>query len=530
MSDGYYAKAKANWRVLLLTVFILMSTISLFVPAAVVSGGGVTNLEYGLDLDGGTRVRAPFVGMTAEGVDVGNANPSNLETQIAEDLGLSPADVQVRPSGQTVEVFSENVSESEFGAALESAGLEYDSIRSGVTEQTRTVARNTVEDKISESPQIPGGKVQMVTTPGGEHFLLIEAPGVTRDQVLDLIRERGVVEIVAIYPTGSGSNGTVANDTGREREFNVPEGYATETMFTQAELASVSSAREGQGTQDPHVPVSLRDGAAQDFESRMIELGFTNEGVGRCDWRADQSDPGYCLLTVVDGEVVYAANMGQGLADDMNAREYSKTGDFRLETTNISEARALRVNLQAGALPTDLDLDAGTSSYIEPSIAERFKFLSLLTGVLAALTVALVIYARYRNPKVSIPLFLTALTEVYILLGFAAAISLPLDLAHIAGFIAAIGTGVDDLVIIADEVMSQGDVKTRRVFRNRFRKAFWVIGAAAITTIIAMSPLTVLSLGDLSGFAIVTIVGVLVGVLITRPAYGDILRTLLTRE
>ncbi|MFP4530881.1 MAG: preprotein translocase subunit SecD, partial [Halodesulfurarchaeum sp.] len=55
---------------------------------------------------------------------------------------------------------------------------------------------------------------------------------------------------------------------------------------------------------------------------------------------------------------------------------------------------------------------------------------------------------------------------------------------------------------------------------------FWVIGAAAATTIVAMSPLTVLSLGDLSGFAIITIVGVLIGVFITRPAYGDILRNL----
>jgi len=109
-------------------------------------------------------------------------------------------------------------------------------------------------------------------------------------------------------------------------------------------------------------------------------------------------------------------------------------------------------------------------------------------------------------------------------------VSLPLDLSHIAGFIAVIGTGVDDLVIIADEIMQQGDVSTSRVFESRFRKAFWVIGAAAATTIVAMSPLAVLSLGDLQGFAIVTIVGVLIGVLITRPAYGDILRILVLGE
>ena len=40
----------------------------------------------------------------------------------------------------------------------------------------------------------------------------------------------------------------------------------------------------------------------------------------------------------------------------------------------------------------------------------------------------------------------------------------------------------------------------------------------------------VLGLGDLSGFAIFTILGVLIGVLVTRPAYGDILRTLLTER
>ena len=127
-------------------------------------------------------------------------------------------------------------------------------------------------------------------------------------------------------------------------------------------------------------------------------------------------------------------------------------------------------------------------------------------------------------------MFLTAMAEVYILLGFAAGVGLALDLSHIAGLIAVIGTGVDDLVIIADEVLAQGEVRTRRVFQSRFRKAFWVIGAAAVTTIIAMSPLTVLSLGDLSGFAVVTIVGVLIGVLVTRPAYGDILRSLVTTD
>ena len=179
------------------------------------------------------------------------------------------------------------------------------------------------------------------------------------------------------------------------------------------------------------------------------------------------------------------------------------------------------------SIPTTLDFQQSTVQYTQPSVAQDFKTFSVITGLVAVLAVATVVFARYRELRVAIPMVVTALAEVLILLGFAAAVGMALDLSYIAGFIAVIGTGVDDLVIIADEIL-QSEVKTGRVFRSRFRRAVWVIGAAAATTIIAVSPLAVLSLGDLQGFATITIVGVVIGVLITRPAYDNILRTLLT--
>ena len=39
-----------------------------------------------------------------------------------------------------------------------------------------------------------------------------------------------------------------------------------------------------------------------------------------------------------------------------------------------------------------------------------------------------------------------------------------------------------------------------------------------------MLPLTVLGLGVLRGFAITTILGVLIGIFITRPAFGEIIK------
>ncbi|MFA6332450.1 MAG: preprotein translocase subunit SecD, partial [Methanoregula sp.] len=56
-----------------------------------------------------------------------------------------------------------------------------------------------------------------------------------------------------------------------------------------------------------------------------------------------------------------------------------------------------------------------------------------------------------------------------------------------------------------------------------------IIVAAAATVVIAMLPLALMDLSTLKGFAIITILGVLVGVIITRPAYGRIIMQILSK-
>jgi preprotein translocase subunit SecD len=261
----------------------------------------------------------------------------------------------------------------------------------------------------------------------------------------------------------------------------------------------------------------------------MVESGVAGPAGQQCNYRpGENQSTGACILLVNDDEVVNAFGMTRSLAGSMQTGQWAENPRFQLQAENISAASEIALNLRAGSLPVELDLDRGTSSFFSSTQGESFKRDSLITGVIAVLAVSAVVFFRYGEARVALPMIVTALSEVVILLGAAAAIGYPINLSVIAGFVAVIGTGVDDLIIIADEVMSEGDVSSRRVFQSRFRKAFWVIGAAAATTIVAMSPLAVLSLGDLSGFAIFTVLGVIVGVLLTRPAYGDILRALLT--
>lgn len=340
--------------------------------------------------------------------------------------------------------------------------------------------------------------------------MVVEVPGADRSEVVDLIGDRGQVEIWALYPTDNGTS-------------------ETQSLLDQSDLADIGNAKQDDGF---YIPLRLDDESGQRFGDAMRQHGFAQSGGTQCEYNLNRSidenvadDPGRCLLTVLDGEVIFAAGIAPNLADSFRSGAFDERPRYRTTTTSYEDARDLEINMKTGSLRTELDIEnRGTSFYLLPSLAERFKLLSILTGLTAVFAVAGVVFMRYRKPEVAAPMLLTAGAEVYILLGFAAAVNLSLDLSHIAGFIAVIGTGVDDLVIIADEIMQQGDVSTSKVFESRFRKAFWVIGAAAATTIIAMSPLAALSLGALKGFAIVTIVGVLIGVLITRPAYGDILR------
>ncbi|WP_290812043.1 preprotein translocase subunit SecD [Halovivax sp.] len=540
------------WRIALLVILISVSLYALFAPGGLMGAGedpsaleaddnateevgtGASwhNLAFGLGLDGGARISAPPVGMMAEGLEPETENPrTDLRSALIDELDLPPEDASVnfdeRVGTYTAEVYDDNVTHDEFAAAastVDGVDITADDVEDGVSDETRDEMVTVIESKLNEAG-LAGGRAYDTETLGGEHFIVSEAPGFTSTQLQSQLEERGSVRIEAHHP-GDGN-------------------MTSETVLEQDHFTDIGSAEWSNEHNAYIVNVLVVSERAPDYQNRLGELGFLDEGVGRCDpgyaqtgmdvdeWEdehMDDWDDQYCLVTVSEGEIVSAHSMGDDLAGSMRTGDWANSPNFVMTSQEREDAQQLSLNLRAGALAAPLDFGNAQVFSVEPALAEQFKQWSLLIGILAVFSVSGMVYVRYRDPRVAVPMVVTAMAEVVILLGFAAAIEMPLDLAHVAGFIAVVGTGVDDLVIIADQVMDEGDVDQRRVFDSRFRKAFWIIGAAAATTIIAMSPLAVLSLGDLQGFAIITILGVLIGVLVTRPAYGDILRKLMTEK
>ncbi len=187
----------------------------------------------------------------------------------------------------------------------------------------------------------------------------------------------------------------------------------------------------------------------------------------------------------------------------------------------IKNRDRLQTVLITGSLPSKLSIEKIDS--ISPSLGEAFVDNALLVGLLAVIAVGIVISIRYKKIKVTVPIMITVVSEIYIILGFAALFKQNLDLAAIAAIIAAVGTGVDHQIVIADEMLRGKSGSTK----ESAKRAFFVIFVAYAATVAAMIPLLRAGAGLLTGFAVITIVGASIGVLITRPAFASAMRVLL---
>jgi len=188
----------------------------------------------------------------------------------------------------------------------------------------------------------------------------------------------------------------------------------------------------------------------------------------------------------------------------------------------LASMKKLQTVLITGSMPVKLDI--ARMDAVSPTLGKNFLKYAMITILIAIAVVGSIVFIRFRKIKVTGLIVSTMLCEVVIILGIAALIKWNLDLAAIAGIIAAIGTGVDHQIIITDETL--GGAGTVLGWKERIKRAFFIITGAYFTTVVAMIPLYAMGAGLLRGFAIITIIGITIGVFITRPAYAQIIEVL----
>jgi len=196
-----------------------------------------------------------------------------------------------------------------------------------------------------------------------------------------------VVSIASIAAGGAGHPAQEDDTSVRVvAAYSVDGDLERETVLVESDFASVGPVEERRGTYV--VPARLENESARQFADRMVELGFTSEGIENCPPDLGEMD-GYCLQTVVDGTVVYNASLSGELAAELEGGTFVEDPQFRFVVQNRSRAEELRAGLARAP-------SADVTTTTEEGVGESLPTPGFTPG-LAVLAVSLALVARRRR-------------------------------------------------------------------------------------------------------------------------------------
>ncbi len=534
-------------------IFIVAVAAALVLLAPVPSDDGLqTRLKYGLDLEGGSwlqlRLQGVIVELRADPIKIlekqfGEAldRPVVVEKRtdryqitvdgrvpktVPEDLGYPGAKLTPRGNSTKIDIETSSVGvivnylESSLNADVRpiredpDAPLKYE-IRADVTRESlneilaevdgevapgdKGFVEGVTEETVDETKQVLDRKLNRLGLQDikvrvvDNKYILIDLAGVDVSTAQDIVGKPGVFEI-RIQTKGNESMHVL---------------YGDDVIDVSPPLGELSG---GWG-----VPFGLTDEGAKALRKAALDVGATT------------NPRDHELSMHLDDDEIFSGPLAPELAASIELVPIKRmTATVGSGEDATQRARELYIHLREGALPVNVEIIG--SGQVTAALGKQFKKQVTIAGILALLAVGLMVFFRYREPKIVLTMVGTSFSEVIMMLGFAALIGWQLDLPSIAGVIAVIGTGVDHLIIITDELLYEGKLPSGKIYLARLASAFSIIMAAALTTIFAMFPLLIMGFGALKGFALITIVGVLIGVLIARPAYGRIIGYIMRGE
>jgi len=345
-------------------------------------------------------------------------------------------------------------------------------------------------------------KVLPVSDLEGNHFMLIEIAGATPGDLEELISEQGKFEA----------------KIGNEIVFIGGDRDIASVCRNDATCAVIESCQQSQDTNfycNFRFAIYLSEEAAERHAeiTDKLEVNSTSQG----NYLSEKLD------LYVDDKLLDSLLISEGLKGRVTTQisiqgaGVGETRDAAYDDAQRSMHK-LQTILITGSLPYKLEIVKLDT--ISPTLGKEFIKSIIIAGMAALLVVAIIIFFRYKKLKSSAALLFTSISEIIIILGIASFIEWNLDLPSIAGILATIGTGIDQQIIILDEAKQ----KVVLSLKQKLKRAFAIILGAYFTAVVALIPLLWAGAGLLKGFAITTIIGITAGVLITRPAFTEMVK------
>lgn len=225
-------------------------------------------------------------------------------------------------------------------------------------------------------------------------------------------------------------------------------------------------------------------------------INFQLDGTGAdLFYKLTSANVGKTLAIVLDGKVRAGARISEPIR-----------GSVQVTGFNQKDAQNLATVLRTGAMPVDLTVmseNAVGASLGQDAIRQGLQAITL--GFILVV-IFMIAYYRMAGLIADMALILNLIIMVSILSVF----NLTLTLDSIAGLILTVGMAVDANVIIYERIKDELRVgkSAEAATKSGYRKAFWTVMDANLTTIIAAVFLSQLGTGPVQGFAYTLAVGI----------------------
>jgi preprotein translocase subunit SecD len=323
------------------------------------------------------------------------------------------------------------------------------------------------------------------------------------------------------------------------REFILQDSGEKESLRSMKDALSLeSSSIEVYIVED--IPANLSSNGTKAIVSKNMsslskaaieQMGFVLDEYDDSEMAAEftRTRTGVLILQRFEAAGLLSAPLlNSGVTSGIQSYTYTVTGGVTATSPQEKaiEARdrvkSMESILKGGSLPVQISL--GSRTTVPASLGSEFLRLSLIAIVSSLIAISVLIGLRYRNLRATAPIVLISMAELVILISILG--SFTIDLAAMAGIIAAVGVGVDAQIVITDELLK----KDKRKTAEKIELAFGIIKTNATVAIFAMVPLLFSGLVEIIGFAESTILGALLGYLLTRPAYATIVEKVIQTE
>lgn len=374
-----------------------------------------------------------------------------------------------------------------------------------IDDQTLDLTKSIMERKVNAFglKDVP---IKTARDDANNAYILMDFAGLTYQQAMDLVGTPGKFEM-KIYTQGN----------------------QTELIMDGSDVKGISPPSYLEEYKGYVVPISFSSQGMQKFSDAVRRNIAYYNGISQ--WELYNNTANHKVAMYLDGKMFWEAPVAEDMVKNIYEGGVQDNSIFATLGGNDDKAKAtgqmIYIQMSSGSLPVNVEVVS--SGQVPAEQGAMFKTVVILAAILAQGAIGLIMYLRYREPRIILPMFLTSLFEIYLLLGFAAFARWEIDLPSVAAIIAVIGTGVDQLIIITDEVLTTGKTPTTKKILQKMSQAFKIIVTSAATVVVAMVPLMFFGFGALNGFALTTIVGVAIGILITRPAYGRIISDILNK-